>query len=81
MGQHIQNLIVALVRRMQSASIEGLRSSLLLIFARLVLCLCFNFILINLIPCQLLCSVWEYGFQNLDLDFIYVNGKNRMHIL
>ncbi|KAB1999692.1 hypothetical protein ES319_D12G178600v1 [Gossypium barbadense] len=36
MGQHIQNLIVALVRRMQSASIEGLRSSLLLIFARLI---------------------------------------------
>ncbi|KAK8475732.1 hypothetical protein V6N13_023235 [Hibiscus sabdariffa] len=36
MGQHIQNLIVALVRRMQSASIAGLRSSLLLIFARLI---------------------------------------------
>ncbi|TYH96502.1 hypothetical protein ES332_A12G181700v1 [Gossypium tomentosum] len=36
MGQHIQNLIFALVRRMQSASIEGLRSSLLLIFARLI---------------------------------------------
>ncbi|XVF43372.1 hypothetical protein PTKIN_Ptkin02bG0035000 [Pterospermum kingtungense] len=36
MGQHIQDLIVALVRRMQSASIAGLKSSLLLIFARLV---------------------------------------------
>ncbi|XVF03079.1 hypothetical protein REPUB_Repub04eG0229800 [Reevesia pubescens] len=36
MGQHIQDLIVALVRRMQSASIAGLKSSLLLIFARLI---------------------------------------------
>ncbi|XVE74462.1 hypothetical protein DITRI_Ditri12bG0018900 [Diplodiscus trichospermus] len=36
MGQHIRDLIVALVRRMQSASIAGLKSSLLLIFARLV---------------------------------------------
>ncbi|OMO72275.1 hypothetical protein COLO4_27721 [Corchorus olitorius] len=35
MAQHIQDLIVALVRRMQSASIAGLKSSLLLIFARL----------------------------------------------
>ncbi|KAJ8760386.1 hypothetical protein K2173_015053 [Erythroxylum novogranatense] len=36
MAQHIQNLITALVRRMQSAQIAVLRSSLLLIFARLV---------------------------------------------
>ncbi|XWS69546.1 hypothetical protein CRYUN_Cryun04dG0187900 [Craigia yunnanensis] len=36
MGQHIRDLIVALVRRMQSASIAGLKSSLLLIFARLI---------------------------------------------
>ncbi|EOY01488.1 ARM repeat superfamily protein isoform 3 [Theobroma cacao] len=36
MAQHIRDLIVALVRRMQSASIAGLKSSLLFIFARLV---------------------------------------------
>ncbi|XP_065880084.1 uncharacterized protein [Euphorbia lathyris] len=36
MAQHIRDLIAALVRRMQSAQIAGLRSSLLLIFARLV---------------------------------------------
>ncbi|XP_038707498.1 importin-9 [Tripterygium wilfordii] len=36
MGQHIRDLAAALIRRMQSAQIAGLRSSLLLIFARLV---------------------------------------------
>ncbi|KAL5826158.1 hypothetical protein ACOSQ4_017955 [Xanthoceras sorbifolium] len=36
MAQHIRDLVVALVRRLQSAQIAGLRSSLLLIFARLV---------------------------------------------
>ncbi|XVE91743.1 hypothetical protein REPUB_Repub01dG0037300 [Reevesia pubescens] len=36
MAQHIQDLIIAVVRRMQSASIAGLKSSLLLIFARLI---------------------------------------------
>lgn len=36
MGQHIQDLIVALVRRMQSALTAGLKSSLLLVFARLI---------------------------------------------
>ncbi|XP_057528607.1 uncharacterized protein LOC130807420 isoform X4 [Amaranthus tricolor] len=36
MGQHIQNLVSALVRRMQSCEIAGLRNSLLLVFARLV---------------------------------------------
>ncbi|XP_057962818.1 uncharacterized protein LOC131154215 [Malania oleifera] len=36
MAQHIRDLVAALVRRMQSCQIEGLRSSLLLIFARLV---------------------------------------------
>ncbi|TXG56751.1 hypothetical protein EZV62_018064 [Acer yangbiense] len=36
MAQHIRDLVAALVRRMQSAEIAGLRSSLLLIFARLV---------------------------------------------
>ncbi|KAG2706797.1 hypothetical protein I3760_05G118900 [Carya illinoinensis] len=36
MSQHIRNLVAALVRRMQSVQIVGLRSSLLLIFARLV---------------------------------------------
>ncbi|KDP29326.1 hypothetical protein JCGZ_18247 [Jatropha curcas] len=36
MAQHIRDLIAALVRRMQSAQITGLRSSLILIFARLV---------------------------------------------
>nr|XP_043606256.1 importin-9 [Erigeron canadensis] len=36
MAQHIRDLVVALVRRMQSCQIAGLRSSLLLIFARLV---------------------------------------------
>ncbi|KAL7610873.1 hypothetical protein Lser_V15G11924 [Lactuca serriola] len=36
MAQHIRDLVAALVRRMQSCQIAGLRSSLLLIFARLV---------------------------------------------
>ncbi|KAI5678745.1 hypothetical protein M9H77_09695 [Catharanthus roseus] len=36
MAQHIRDLVAALVRRMQSCQISGLRSSLLLIFARLV---------------------------------------------
>ncbi|GLT34537.1 hypothetical protein SLA2020_090460 [Shorea laevis] len=36
MAQHIQDLVFALVRRMQSAQITGLKSSLLLIFARLI---------------------------------------------
>ncbi|KAH9772089.1 Importin N-terminal domain-containing protein [Citrus sinensis] len=36
MAQHIRDLVAALVRRLQSAQIAGLRSSLLLIFARLV---------------------------------------------
>ncbi|KAK9276415.1 hypothetical protein L1049_005948 [Liquidambar formosana] len=36
MSQHIQDLVAALVRRMQTCQIAGLRSSLLLIFARLV---------------------------------------------
>ncbi|KAI3699168.1 hypothetical protein L2E82_43257 [Cichorium intybus] len=35
MVQHIRDLVAALVRRMQSCQIAGLRSSLLLIFARL----------------------------------------------
>ncbi|KAJ8637202.1 hypothetical protein MRB53_011469 [Persea americana] len=36
MAQHIQELVAALVRRMQSCQISGLKSSLLLILARLV---------------------------------------------
>lgn len=36
MAQHIRDLMTALIRRMQSSQIAGLRSSLLLIFARLV---------------------------------------------
>ncbi|CAH2033909.1 unnamed protein product [Thlaspi arvense] len=36
MAPHVQDLVAALVRRMQSADISGFRSSLLLIFARLV---------------------------------------------
>ncbi|OVA12506.1 hypothetical protein BVC80_9011g12 [Macleaya cordata] len=36
MAQHIRDLIAALVRRMQTCQISGLKSSLLLIFARLV---------------------------------------------
>ncbi|KAL7132572.1 hypothetical protein ABFS83_12G083800 [Erythranthe nasuta] len=36
MAQHIRDLVTALVRRMQSSQISGLKSSLLLIFARLV---------------------------------------------
>ncbi|XP_076929084.1 uncharacterized protein LOC143593298 [Bidens hawaiensis] len=36
MAQHIRDLVAALVRRMQFCQIAGLRSSLLLIFARLV---------------------------------------------
>ncbi|XP_075096715.1 uncharacterized protein LOC107810364 isoform X1 [Nicotiana tabacum] len=36
MAQHIRDLVAALVRRMQSCKISGLRSSLLVIFARLV---------------------------------------------
>lgn len=36
MAMHIRDLVTALVRRMQSAQIVGLKSSLLLIFARLV---------------------------------------------
>ncbi|KAJ4710633.1 importin-9-like [Melia azedarach] len=36
MAPHVRDLVAALVRRMQSAQIAGLRSSLLLIFARLV---------------------------------------------
>lgn len=36
MAPHIRDLVAALVRRMQSSKIAGLRSSLLLIFARLV---------------------------------------------
>ncbi|XP_044490398.1 importin-9 isoform X2 [Mangifera indica] len=35
MAQHIQDLVAALVRRLRSAQIAGLRNSLLLIFARL----------------------------------------------
>ncbi|KZV50076.1 importin-9 [Dorcoceras hygrometricum] len=36
MVQHIHDLVIALIRRMQSSQIAGLKSSLLLIFARLV---------------------------------------------
>ncbi|CAK9157331.1 unnamed protein product [Ilex paraguariensis] len=36
MAQHIRDLVAALVRRMQTCQIAGLRSSLLLIFGRLV---------------------------------------------
>ncbi|KAJ8548086.1 hypothetical protein K7X08_021322 [Anisodus acutangulus] len=36
MAQHIRDLVAALVRRMQSCKTSGLRSSLLVIFARLV---------------------------------------------
>ncbi|GFQ01727.1 importin-9 [Phtheirospermum japonicum] len=36
MAQHIRDLVTALIRRMQSSQIAGLKSSLLLIFARLV---------------------------------------------
>ncbi|KAI3467172.1 hypothetical protein Pfo_023835 [Paulownia fortunei] len=36
MAQHIRDLVTALTRRMQSSQIAGLKSSLLLIFARLV---------------------------------------------
>ncbi|XP_047308290.1 importin-9-like [Impatiens glandulifera] len=36
MAQHIRDLVAALVRRLQSCIIAGLRSSLILIFARLV---------------------------------------------
>ncbi|KAK3015406.1 hypothetical protein RJ639_007478, partial [Escallonia herrerae] len=36
MAQHVRDLVAALVRRMQSCQIAGLRSSLLLIFSRLV---------------------------------------------
>lgn len=36
MAPHIKDLVAALVRRLQSSKIAGLRSSLLLIFARLV---------------------------------------------
>lgn len=36
MGQHIQDLVSALVKRMQSCEIAGLKNSLLLVFARLV---------------------------------------------
>ncbi|KAJ4848224.1 hypothetical protein Tsubulata_014396 [Turnera subulata] len=36
MAPHLRDLVAALVRRMQSAQIAGLKSSLLLIFARLV---------------------------------------------
>lgn len=36
MAQHIRDLVAALLRRMQSCKLSGLRSSLLVIFARLV---------------------------------------------
>lgn len=36
MAQHLPDLVAALVRRMQSVQIAGLRCSLILIFARLV---------------------------------------------
>ncbi|XP_074383477.1 uncharacterized protein LOC141725016 isoform X3 [Apium graveolens] len=36
MAQHIRDLVAALVRRMQSCQIAGLKSSLILVFARLV---------------------------------------------
>eukprot|EP01018_Ginkgo_biloba_P014674 Gb_41282 [translate_table: standard] len=36
MAQHIRDLVVALVRRMETAQILGLKNSLLLVFARLV---------------------------------------------
>lgn len=36
MAQHIRDLVVALVRRMETSEIVGLRNSILLIFARLV---------------------------------------------
>ncbi|XP_047964130.1 importin-9 [Salvia hispanica] len=36
MAHHIRDLVIALVRRMQSSQLAGLKSSLLLIFARLV---------------------------------------------
>ncbi|XP_073131458.1 uncharacterized protein [Henckelia pumila] len=36
MAQHIRDLVIALIRRMLSSQIAGLKSSLLLIFARLV---------------------------------------------
>lgn len=37
MAQHLPDLVAALVRRMQSVQIAGVRSSLILIFARLVI--------------------------------------------
>lgn len=40
MAQHLPDLVAALVRRMQSVQIAGLRSSLILIFARLVIFPC-----------------------------------------
>jgi hypothetical protein len=42
MSLHIRDLVAALVRRMQSVQIMGLRSSLLLVLARLVIP--FNFL-------------------------------------
>jgi hypothetical protein len=68
MGQHIQDLVAALVRRMQSCQIFGLRSSLLLIFARLVHMSAPNvdkFI-------DLLVSVPAEGFAN---SFVYVMSE------
>ncbi|XP_021292945.1 importin-9 [Herrania umbratica] len=68
MAQHIRDLIVALVRRMQSASIAGLKSSLLLIFARLVHMSSPNVEqLINL-----LITIPAVGYQNA---FVYVMSE------
>ena len=39
MAQHLPDLVAALVRRMQSVQIAGVRGSLILIFARLVIVL------------------------------------------
>ncbi|XP_022724953.1 importin-9 isoform X2 [Durio zibethinus] len=68
MGQHIRDLIIALVRRLQSASIAGLKSSLLLIFARLIHMSAPNveqFI-------NLLITIPSEGYQNA---FVYVMSE------
>ncbi|KAF3487015.1 hypothetical protein F2Q69_00054246 [Brassica cretica] len=71
MAPHVQDLVAALVRRMQSAEISGFRSSLLLIFARLV-----HMSFPNVVQfINLLVSVPADGHEN---SFAY--GKYRGHI-
>lgn len=56
MAMYIRDLVTALVRRMQSAQIVGLKSSLLLIFARLVRGLQYSllrFVSTQTLKCQL----------------------------